>query len=92
MGTMMRSATLPALVGLCLANIAALPEGPGLSASHPHDAGMASDPAVLLAENFETGALSDLAKRWDDVSNENAPSWNSARINRRPAAENDRCK
>jgi hypothetical protein len=70
MAMMIRAATLPGLVGLCVANIAALPEGPGLSASHPHDAGMASDPAVLLAENFETGALSDLGKRWDDVSNE----------------------
>jgi hypothetical protein len=70
MAIMTRSASLPALVALCVANIAALPEGPGLSASHPHDVGMAGDAAVLLAENFETGALSDLAKRWDDVSNE----------------------
>src|SRR5437868_1326717 len=39
-----------------------LPEGPGLSAKHPDDAGIASDPAVLFADDFESGDF----KNWDD--------------------------
>jgi len=46
-----------------------LPQGPGLSAKYPRDVGLARDPAVLLAEDFETGALGDLKQRWSDVSN-----------------------
>jgi hypothetical protein len=41
----------------------------GLAAKYPGDAGIAGDARVLLAEDFETGTLADLAKRWDDVSN-----------------------
>lgn len=39
-----------------------LPSGPGLSAKYPNDAGIAKDPAVLFADDFETGDL----KKWDD--------------------------
>lgn len=46
-----------------------LPEGPGLSAKYPGDAGLARDPAVLLAEDFENGALDTLKKQWSDISN-----------------------
>lgn len=49
---------------------ARLPQGFGLSAKYPHDAGMARDPAVLLAEDFEGGAPEDLKRRWSDVSNQ----------------------
>jgi hypothetical protein len=47
-----------------------LPQGYGLSARYPGDAGIARDPAVLLAEDFEEGDLEALAKRWESVSNE----------------------
>ncbi|HLX65281.1 MAG TPA: hypothetical protein VKX17_28690 [Planctomycetota bacterium] len=43
---------------------AAFPEGPGLAAAYPSDVGIEKDPAVLFADNFESGDL----KRWDDKS------------------------
>jgi hypothetical protein len=46
-----------------------LPEGYGLAARYPGDKGLASDPAVLLAEGFEEKAIADLGARWSDVSN-----------------------
>lgn len=39
-----------------------LPEGPGLAAKHPGDAGIGKEPAVFFADDFESGDL----KRWDD--------------------------
>ena len=48
---------------------ARLPEGFGLSAKHPNDTGIAGEPAVLLAEDFEKGTLADLKQHWSDVSN-----------------------
>ncbi|MCX7818828.1 MAG: hypothetical protein N2652_06445 [Kiritimatiellae bacterium] len=35
----------------------------GIAARHPDDAGIASDPAVLFADNFETGTM----ERWDHL-------------------------
>jgi len=46
-----------------------LPEGAGLSALYPGDKGIAKDPAVLLAEDFEEGTIADLQKKWTEVSN-----------------------
>ncbi len=46
---------------------AALPEGYGLSAKYPGDKGIARDPAVLFAEDFENGDLRDLARRWEEM-------------------------
>jgi hypothetical protein len=46
-----------------------LPEGFGLSARYPGGKGIAKDPAVLLAEDFETGTIADLGKKWTEVSN-----------------------
>lgn len=46
-----------------------LPEGAGLAAKYPGDAGIARDPRVLFAENFETGTIQEIAKRWSDTSN-----------------------
>jgi hypothetical protein len=46
-----------------------LPEGHGLSAKYPRDAGIGKDPAVLLHEDFEAGGIADLSKRWNEVSN-----------------------
>lgn len=42
-----------------------------LSAQYPGDSGIEKDPAVIFAENFETGTITDLNKRWHDVSNKN---------------------
>jgi hypothetical protein len=46
-----------------------LPEGPGIAARYPQDQGIANDPRVLLAENFELGEIADLERRWDQASN-----------------------
>ncbi len=46
-----------------------LPEGFGLAAKYPGDRGIGRDPHVLFAEDFETGSLTDLGRRWSDVSN-----------------------
>ncbi len=55
---------------LCLAaEPGRLSEGHGLSAKYAKDVGLARDSAVLLAEDFETGALEDLKRKWSDVSN-----------------------
>jgi hypothetical protein len=49
---------------------AGLPQGgTGLAALYPGDAGIQSDEQVLLHEDFETGALEDLNRRWESVSN-----------------------
>lgn len=43
---------------------------PGLAAQYPGDRGIQTDPRVLFAEDFETGSIDDLGKRWDNVSNQ----------------------
>ena len=48
--------------------MAVLPSGPGLAAKM-HGAALAKDPHVLLYDDFETGTIADLAKRWTEVSN-----------------------
>ena len=50
---------------------AQLSQGSGLAAKYPGDVGIEDDAAVLFVENFETGTIIDLAKRWDNVSNKN---------------------
>ena len=52
----------------CLAQTP-LPEGAGLAARYPGGTGIAADPAVLFAEDFETGTLEEVGKRWTDVGN-----------------------
>ena len=47
-----------------------LPDGPGLSAKYPGDRGIVTDPSVLFAEDFESGDIGSLSKRWQSVSNE----------------------
>ncbi|MBM3494514.1 MAG: hypothetical protein FJX72_09390 [Armatimonadetes bacterium] len=42
---------------------------PGLSARYPGDRGIGRDPSVLMHEDFETGGLADVARRWTEVSN-----------------------
>jgi len=73
----LRQLWLPALCGLTLAGRAPgaepppapLPEGTnGLAAKYPGDAGLARDPAVVFAEDFESAAaVNDLRRRWDTV-------------------------
>ena len=48
-----------------------LQQGFGLAEKYPGDVGIENDVAVLFAEDFETGTIDDLAKRWDNVSNQN---------------------
>jgi len=47
---------------------APLPSGPGLAALYPGDVGLATDPRVLLFEDFESGDKAALARRWEEVS------------------------
>lgn len=44
-----------------------LPEGPGLAAKYPGDAGIGQDRAVVFAENFEADDLREILRRWSDV-------------------------
>src|SRR5947207_13982313 len=54
---------LPAIAASpATAPAARLPEGPGLAAKYPADAGIAKDPAVFFADDFESGDL----RKWDD--------------------------
>lgn len=48
---------------------AAATVGAGIAAKYPGDVGIEHDPAVVFAENFETGSIADIGKRWDEVSN-----------------------
>jgi hypothetical protein len=58
---------------------AALPEGPGFAGKYQRDLGIEKDSAVLLAEDFESGEIADLSKRWSEASNKNNKvlSWAS---------------
>jgi predicted amidohydrolase len=39
----------------------------GLASKYPGDKGIASDPHVLFTENFETGSLAEIGKRWGEI-------------------------
>ena len=41
----------------------------GIAAKYPGDAGIERDPRVLFAENFESGSIEELGKRWGEISN-----------------------
>ena len=45
----------------------------GLAMQYPGDRNLASDPRVLFAENFETGAVAEIGKRWGNIGN--APNF-----------------
>jgi hypothetical protein len=47
---------------------------PGLATRYPGDVGLAADTAVVFSEDFETGEISDLAKRWTDSINKDEQS------------------
>jgi hypothetical protein len=42
---------------------------PGIARLYPGDLGISQDPRVVFAEDFETGDLADLSKRWTEISN-----------------------
>jgi hypothetical protein len=44
--------------------------GPGLASKYPNDAGLAKDPAVLLADDFESGKLD----KWDAHERKGSPT------------------
>lgn len=60
---------LLACIGVPAIALEPLPEGEsGIAARYPHDAQIASDPAVLFADDFESyTSVSDLTSRWDNV-------------------------
>lgn len=41
----------------------------GVAAKHPGDVGIGKDPAVIFTENFETGAIQEIGRKWGDLSN-----------------------
>src|SRR5258708_13909981 len=41
----------------------------GLASQHPCDQGIAADPAVVWAENFEEGAVNAVTSRYDSANN-----------------------
>jgi len=71
--------TLPAIaaaiLGLTAINGAAGPEDSsrpkeeGIASLYPGDRGIEKDPAVVFAEDFESGALEDLLQRWTSSNN-----------------------
>ncbi len=75
-GLMKRQLSTLFMVGAFVAEVSAaepvrvLPEGRGMAVGYPQDQGIESDPRVLCAEDFETGTLEDLEKRWSSVSNQ----------------------
>jgi len=49
--------------------LAADQAGRSLAAQYPGDRGISRDARVLFAEDFESGTLDDIAKRWGEMSN-----------------------
>lgn len=45
-----------------------LPQGPGLAAGYESDQGIADDPAVVFAEDFEQSSTDILKTRWSEVT------------------------
>ena len=41
----------------------------GIAAGYSRDTGIERDPRVLFAENFETGGIEQIGKRWGEISN-----------------------
>jgi hypothetical protein len=52
------------------ADVQPLPEGNGVAARYPGDSGIATDPAVIFAEDFESyESVSQLSSRWGQIGN-----------------------
>jgi hypothetical protein len=59
---------LLALVAIAATTADTLPEGQGLAARYPNDVGIASDPAVIFTDDFESYANgADLGTRWTNA-------------------------
>jgi predicted amidohydrolase len=43
-------------------------EARGIAERYPADAGIGKDPRVLFAEDFETGSIEEIGKRWGEMS------------------------
>jgi hypothetical protein len=56
-------------LALVPAEAAALPDGYGISARYPGDQGIAKDPAVLFAEDFEGASLERVRQHWGGQTN-----------------------
>jgi len=41
----------------------------GIAARYPGDAGIARDPDVVFAEDFESGTIEEIGRRWGEISN-----------------------
>ena len=65
-------AALPAAGGESAAKLEKLPEGKaGVAAKYPGDQGIAKDPAVIFADDFEAcSSAADLRKKWDVLTHE----------------------
>jgi hypothetical protein len=58
------------LVNLCPAGQPEpLPEGKGLAQKYPGDVGIAKDPDVVFAEDFESAEIQDVLRRWTNIRN-----------------------
>jgi hypothetical protein len=51
------------------AGTAPVPEGSGVAAKYPGDAGIEKDPAVVFVENFENGTVASIGERWGSINN-----------------------
>ena len=59
-----------ALSVIVSAAVPALPQGNGLAAQYPNDAGIGSDPAVIFADDFESySSVSSLTTKWSSAPN-----------------------
>jgi hypothetical protein len=47
----------------------------GIASKYPGDAGIGSDPAVIMSENFETGTVSDVLARWTNTGGQGTYSF-----------------
>ena len=47
------------------------PSKKGIAAKYVGDVGIEGNASVIFAENFETGSLAEIAKRWGEASNKN---------------------
>ncbi len=65
----MKRLTIVMVVLIAVGRLAASGSEPGIAARYPGDRQIGRDPAVLLHEDFETGDLADLARRWTEISN-----------------------
>jgi hypothetical protein len=46
-----------------------LQEGAGLATAYPGDHGIAADPRVVFSDDFETGSVDEVGRRWGEMNN-----------------------